>query len=135
MYGSRLLKTNPDRHSALDFVVIVDDYRSFYEGLAQVGELGRPVWLMRALSRVLAPNVIAYVPDDGAHGIAKCLIISTEDFERALGSEPPDHFSARTHGSASRSDLGRGGCAGVLGASCDRRSPQPGAGMDGSLPR
>lgn len=92
MYGSRLLKTNPDRHSALDFVVILDDYRSFYEGLAQVGELGRPVWLMRALSRVLAPNVIAYMPDDGAHGIAKCLIISTEDFERALGPELPDHF-------------------------------------------
>ena len=92
MYGSRLLKTNPDRHSALDFVVIVDDYRSFYEGLAQVGELGRPVRLMRALSRVLAPNVIAYVPDDGAHGIAKCLVISTEDFERALGPELPDHF-------------------------------------------
>ncbi|MCH1571795.1 MAG: hypothetical protein L7S64_10670 [Longimicrobiales bacterium] len=92
MYGSRLLKTNPDRHSALDFVVIVDDYRSFYEGLAEVGELGRPVLLMRALSRVLAPNVIAYVPDDGAHGIAKCLVISADDFERALGPDLPDHF-------------------------------------------
>lgn len=35
MYGSRLLQTNPDRHSALDFVVIVDDYRRVYSALSQ----------------------------------------------------------------------------------------------------
>ena len=29
LYGSRLLRTRPDRHSALDFVVIVDDNRGY----------------------------------------------------------------------------------------------------------
>lgn len=92
MYGSRLLKTNPDRYSALDFVVVVSEYRAFYEGLAGSGPLGRPVRLMSALSRVLTPNVIAYVPDGGDLGIAKCLVISKSDFARALGPDPPDHF-------------------------------------------
>ena len=89
LYGSRLHKTNPDRHSALDFVVIVDDYRAFYEATSRSGEMHRPVALMTTLARVLAPNVIAYVPDDGALGIAKCLVISKPDFERALGPSPP----------------------------------------------
>jgi hypothetical protein len=92
MYGSRLLKTNPDRHSALDFVVIVDDYRAFYTGLSEADELHRPIRLMTGLARVLAPNVIAYVPDDGVDGIAKCLVVSRDDFKRALGPNPPDHF-------------------------------------------
>ena len=92
LYGSWLLKTNPDRHSALDFVVIVDDYRIFYRALEEHGELGRSAGVMAAFSKVLAPNVIAYVPDDGALGVAKCLVISKADFERALGPAPPDHF-------------------------------------------
>ena len=92
LYGSWLLNTSPDRHSALDFVVIVDDYRIFYRALKEHGELGRSAGVMAALSKVLAPNVIAYVPDDGALGVAKCLVISKADFERALGPAPPDHF-------------------------------------------
>jgi len=36
--------------------------------------------------------VIAYAPDDGRDGVAKCLIVAPEDLERALGPEPPDHF-------------------------------------------
>lgn len=92
MYGSRLLKANPDGHSALDFVVIVEEYRAFYHALSNHDELGRPAGLMSVLARVLAPNVIAYVPDEGALGIAKCLVISRSDFERALGPTPADHF-------------------------------------------
>lgn len=92
LYGSRLLKTSPDPHSALDFVVVVGDYRSFYAGLAAAHELHRPVWLMTRLARVLPPNTIAYAPEDGAAGIAKCLVVSSEHFERALGDDPPDHF-------------------------------------------
>ena len=92
LYGSRLLRTRPDRHSALDFVVLVDDYRAFYSGLSSAGELHRPVGLMTSLSRVLPPNVIAYAPDDGRGGIAKCLVVSLDDFERALGPAPRDHF-------------------------------------------
>jgi len=92
MYGSWLLKTNPDRNSAVDFVVIVDDYRAFYTGLSEAGELHRPVGLLTGLARFLAPNVIAYVPDNGDAGLAKCLIVSKDHFERALGPNPPDHF-------------------------------------------
>ncbi len=92
LYGSRLHKTRPDRHSALDFVVIVDDYRAFYAGLSAADELHRPVGLMTALARVLPPNVIAYAPDEGRDGIAKCLVVSRADFALALGPNPPDHF-------------------------------------------
>lgn len=92
LYGSRLQKTNPDRHSALDFVVLVDSYESFYRGLVDSGELHRPTWLMTRLARVLPPNVIAYTPDDGESGIAKCLVLDRRHFARALGPEPPDHF-------------------------------------------
>lgn len=92
LYGSRLHKTSPDLHSALDFVVIVDDYRRFYDGLKAAGQMPRPVGVMTTLARVLAPNVIAYVPEDGAVGIAKCLVITQADLERALGPRPPDHF-------------------------------------------
>lgn len=92
MYGSRLLQTNPDRHSALDFVVIVDDYRRVYSALSQAKALHRPERLMTALARVLPPNVIAYAPNDGREGIAKCLVVDKTDFARALSAEPPDHF-------------------------------------------
>jgi hypothetical protein len=100
LYGSRLLGTRPDRNSALDFVVIVDDYRTFYRFLAQAGELHRPPRLMAALARVLPPNAIAFAPDSGGlrsepkaeHWIAKCQIVSTAHFERALSADPPDHF-------------------------------------------
>lgn len=92
LYGSRLQKTNPDRHSALDFVVLVGDYRRFYEGLAASRELHRPTGVMTALAHVLPPNVIAYAPEEGTVGIAKCLVVDAPHLSRALGAEPPDHF-------------------------------------------
>lgn len=93
LYGSHLLSSAaPDRHSAVDFVVVVDDYRAFYRALAAAGELPRPPWLMSALAHVLPPNVIAFAPDEGRAGIAKSLVVRTDHFERALGPRPPDHF-------------------------------------------
>jgi hypothetical protein len=92
LYGSQLLHTRPDRHSAYDFVVVVTDYRAFYKALKDAAELHRPVWLMSAMAQVLPPNTIAYTPDDGESGIAKCLIVDSEHFQRALGADPPDHF-------------------------------------------
>lgn len=92
LYGSHLLGANPDRHSALDFVVVVEDYRRFYQGLRAAGEMHRPPWLMTAMAGVLAPNVIAFTPEDGQAGVAKCLILTREDFASALGPEPRDHF-------------------------------------------
>lgn len=92
MYGSHLLGARPDRNSALDFVVVVRDYRAFYQALHDAGEVHRPVWLMAALSRVLPPNVIAFTPEDGAQGLAKCLVVSRDDMAAALGPAPRDHF-------------------------------------------
>lgn len=92
LYGSRLQQTNPDRHSALDFVVVVDDYRTFYGAMARADELHRPTWLMTALAGVLPPSVIAYAPEEGTVGIAKCLVVDGRHLTRALGPDPPDHF-------------------------------------------
>jgi hypothetical protein len=92
LYGSHLLGANPDRHSALDFVLVVRDYRAFYRALRASGEIHRPTWLMAGLSRVLPPNVIAFTPEEGEAGLAKCLVIDHDDFERALGPAPRDHF-------------------------------------------
>jgi hypothetical protein len=92
LYGSHLLGARPDKNSALDLVVVVRDYRAFYRALRAAGEIHRPVWLMTALSRVLPPNVIAFTPGRGAEGIAKCLIVSRDHLQDALGPRPKDHF-------------------------------------------
>ncbi|HSG07487.1 MAG TPA: hypothetical protein VLA36_03960 [Longimicrobiales bacterium] len=92
MYGSHLLGAAPDRYSALDFVVVVDDYRRFYRSLHEKGEIHRPARLLWVASRVLPPNVIAYTPDDGEGGIAKCLVVSDADLAKALSPAAPDHF-------------------------------------------
>jgi hypothetical protein len=41
---------------------------------------------------VLPPHVIAFTPDDGRAGIAKCLVVRRDHFERALQARPRDHF-------------------------------------------
>ncbi len=92
LYGSHLLNTSPGRFSAYDFVVVVDEYRAFYREMKKSRELHRPAWVMAALSKVLPPNVIAFTPDEGHHGVAKCLVVRRDHFERALGHRPPDHF-------------------------------------------
>ena len=91
LYGSRLLDTSPDHHSAYDLVVIVDDERAFYESLSSAGRLHRPVWFMTALGRALAPNVLAYGSVEG-HGLAKYLLVECDRFADGLGPTPPDHF-------------------------------------------
>jgi len=92
LYGSQLLRSRPDRHSAYDFVVIVEDYGCFYRALRASGELPRPAWLMKAMAQVLPPNVIAFAPGEGRGEIGKCQIVSREHFQRALGTAPRDHF-------------------------------------------
>lgn len=92
LYGSQLLGTRPDAHSAHDFVVLVERYRPFYAALRAAGELPRPAALMTWLAYVLAPNVIAFAPEEGRSGLAKCLVVTKPHFERALGPAPPDHF-------------------------------------------
>jgi hypothetical protein len=92
MYGSHLLGAAPDRYSALDFVVVVEAYRPFYRALHDAREIHRPARLLWIAAEVLPPNVIAYTPDDGQAGIAKCLVVSAEHLQRALGPQARDHF-------------------------------------------
>jgi hypothetical protein len=92
LYGSHLLGARPDKNSALDFVVIVSEYPTFYRALRDAGELHRSVWVMTALAGLLPPNVIAFTPGEGSEGIAKCLVISRDHLLAALGPRPKDHF-------------------------------------------
>jgi hypothetical protein len=93
LYGSRLQHTRPNRFSATDLVVIVDDYKAFYTAMAGSGALHRPPWLMALFASFLPPNVHAYTPEHAQdQGIAKCQILSIAHFERAMGSRPKDHF-------------------------------------------
>ena len=92
LYGSHLLQAQPDRHSALDLLVVVSDYRAFYQALHSAGEIHRSVRIMTALSRVLPPNVIAYTPGEGERGVAKCLVVSRAHLAAGLGERPKDHF-------------------------------------------
>ncbi|MCG6957770.1 MAG: hypothetical protein LJF04_17410 [Gemmatimonadetes bacterium] len=94
LYGSHILGANPDRHSALDFVLVVDGYRRFYAAMHEAGELHRPVWLFAGLANILPPNVIAYTPDEGASGLAKCLVVSRDHFTLGTSPLPRDHFLA-----------------------------------------
>ena len=91
-YGSRLVSANPDRHSAYDLVVVVEDYRDFYRALDDAGHTARNVTLLATVSRVLAPTVIAFWPAPPDGPLAKCLVLSCTDFERELGPRRLDHF-------------------------------------------
>ena len=92
LYGSHLLGAAPDRYSAHDLVVVVEDYLGTYRALRERGFTHRPPRLMALLGWLLPPNVIAYSPDGADGPIAKCLIISAPHFERALSARARDHF-------------------------------------------
>ena len=92
LYGSRLLEAAPDRHSAYDFVVIVEGYDRFYRDLRSRGLTHRPPRLMAAAARMLPPNVISFSPEASDGAVAKCLIVSEHHFERELSSRSRDHF-------------------------------------------
>ena len=92
LYGSHLLGAAPDRYSAHDLVVVVEEYLGTYRELRRRGFTHRPPRLMASLAWLLPPNVIAYSPEGADGPIAKCLIISARDFERESSSRSRDHF-------------------------------------------
>lgn len=91
-YGSRLVSASPDRHSAYDLMLVVDDYGAFYRALAEGGYTARSAGLLATVSRVLAPTVIAFWPAPPKGPLAKCLVLSRADFGRELGPRRLDHF-------------------------------------------
>lgn len=92
VYGSRLVSASPDRHSAWDLIVVVDDYGAFYRALSDGGYTARSAGLLATVSRVLAPTVIAFWPAPPDGPLAKCLVLSRADFQRELGPRRLDHF-------------------------------------------
>ena len=92
LFGSRLAGTSPGRHSAWDFVVVVDAYRDFYRRLVEAGHHSRSPRLLATLAHLLPPNIISFAPDLPDEPLAKCIVLSAQDFERALSPTAPDHF-------------------------------------------
>ena len=91
LFGSQLVRATPNAHSAWDLVVVVDRYGPFHRALVAAGHHRRPAWLLNAMARVLPPNITAFDPGEGAP-LAKCAIVSSGHFARALGPRSPDHF-------------------------------------------
>ncbi len=91
LFGSQLVRASPSAHSAWDLVVVVDAYGPFHRALSAAGHHRRPPWLLSALGAWLPPNITAFDPGGGLP-LAKCAIVSTEHFGRALGPDSPDHF-------------------------------------------
>jgi len=91
LYGSQLLRAQPDQHSAWDLVLVVDRYGPFHRAIVDAGLQTRPVPLLNVMGHILPPSVTAVESTDGA-AIGKCLIVSRKHFRRALLPRSPDHF-------------------------------------------
>lgn len=91
LYGSQLLRAQPDVHSAWDLVLVVDRYGPFHRAIVDAGLQSRPVPLLNFMGHILPPSVTAVESVDGV-AIGKCLIVSRKHFRRALHPRAPDHF-------------------------------------------
>jgi hypothetical protein len=93
-FGSRLLGTSPDSHSAFDLFVIVEDYRRFYRTFVARPDARRRrgAALLALLNRIWPPNLFVIRPPRWRGAVAKCCVISERDLERALSERPADHF-------------------------------------------
>ncbi|HKK92168.1 MAG TPA: hypothetical protein VJ925_02000 [Longimicrobiales bacterium] len=91
IYGSQLLRAEPNRHSAWDMVFIVDRYGPFHRALVDAGLHRGPAWVLDVMARVLPPWA-TMVEAAGAEAIGKCMVVSRAHFERAVRPRSPDHF-------------------------------------------
>jgi len=92
LYGSQLHRSSPGLHSAWDLVVVVDAYAPFHRAMKAAGLRSRPLWLMDLMGRALAPYVTDFSPEEADGAIAKCLVLTREQFRGALGPRARDHF-------------------------------------------
>ena len=92
LFGSRLVGSDPDRHSAYDLVLVVDRYSTLYQRLAAAKRLHRSPSTFTILSHILPPTNISYRADPGAPALAKCMIASKPHLESMLSTSAPDHF-------------------------------------------
>lgn len=93
LFGSRLVQASPDRFSAYDFVLVVENYRAFYDALVRAGLSRRLPALQAVLNRLLAPNVVAFAPEGWNDvPVAKVMVLEPAALARALSRHAPDHF-------------------------------------------
>ena len=92
-YGSHAYQSDARAESALDFFVIVDDYREAYRSLAATAGTRYTPGVATTLNRVLPPNVIAVTDSTAAPPLrAKIAVFSLAAFRRACSSKAADHF-------------------------------------------
>lgn len=92
LYGSQLHRSSPGLHSAWDLVVVLRRYDVFHRAMRAEGYQTRSSWIMNTLGGVMAPYVTAFAPRDAGGRIAKCLVLTEAQFDRALAPDAPDHF-------------------------------------------
>ncbi|MBT8396095.1 MAG: hypothetical protein HKO65_03820 [Gemmatimonadetes bacterium] len=92
LYGSHVQASSPDQWSAYDFLLVTDSYSKFFKRLVEKGHHKRPAWLLSALSRFLAPNIISFDMGRPDQPPAKCAVVSPRHLRRSLHPHSPDHF-------------------------------------------
>ncbi len=92
LFGSRLLGTSPDAHSAADLFVVVEEYERFYSDIGRRLPARRRARIMAALNRFLPPNIISVRDPGDLRAGTKCFVISRSDLEVALSNGARDHF-------------------------------------------
>ena len=92
LFGSRLLGTSPDPHSAADLFVVVEEYQRFYRDIGRRLPARRRAAIMAALNRCLPPNIISIRDPGDLRAGTKCFVISRRDLATGLSSDAKDHF-------------------------------------------
>lgn len=106
IYGSQLLRAEPNRHSAWDMVFVVDRYGPFHRALVDAGLHRGPAWVLDVMARLMPPwatmlqardteasaSRAARSASSGSGAIGKCMVVSRRHFRRALLPRSPDHF-------------------------------------------
>jgi hypothetical protein len=92
LYGSHVQNSSPDQWSAYDFVVLVDEYSSFFGTLGKKAHERRPTWVLTLLSQFLPPNIISFGKSEMGVPMAKCAIVNPRHLKGFLGRHSRDHF-------------------------------------------
>lgn len=93
LYGSRARGSTKNPTSEYDVFVIVDDYADAIRELVTHTTQPFSTTLATLLSRALPPTIVRVTcPTQHGKVNAKCIVLSTADFERATSRAAKDHF-------------------------------------------
>lgn len=91
-FGSRLLGSSPNVHSAADLFVVVDEYQGFYRHFTARSGIHKSARALAFWNRLLPPNILAFEPGTTSGAGGKCFVMSRQDLQRALSLRARDHF-------------------------------------------